>query len=353
MSDATIPDLGPETESLAEYTTEVRKGVSISWYRSPLPPGAMKMLHTKSDVKGAIQTLGFLAIFACTVSLAMYSFSHWPWWVTIAAVFLNGTVGSFGINAVHELGHGTVFKTKWLNVFFCHVSAFFGLINHEMFQSSHIRHHRYTLHPPDDLEVVLPTGVNLPMYLYVTFFNWPYLKWTVLDTIRLAKGKFQGEWELTRYPEGEPELRVPPMRWARCLLIGHALIFIVSMIMGWWLLPLLVSLPNFYGGWLFFACNNTQHIGLQDKVPDFRLCCRTFTLNPFVRFLYWQMNYHIEHHMYAAVPCYNLKRLHALIKDDLAPCPRGIIATWKEIFAILKKQKEDPTYQYQAPIPSR
>jgi len=73
----------------------------------------------------------------------------------------------------------------------------------------------------------------------------------------------------------------------------------------------------FYGGWLFFLCNNTQHIGLQDHVPDFRLCCRTFALHPVTRFHYWQMNYHTEHHMYAAVPCYNLGKLHALIRHDL------------------------------------
>ena len=60
------------------------------------------------------------------------------------------------------------------------------------------------------------------------------------------------------------------------------------------------------------------------EVPDFRLSTRTFYINdpkrsalnplswPFrlVRFWYWHMNFHIEHHMYAAVPCYNLEKLH-------------------------------------------
>ena len=78
-------------------------------------------------------------------------------------------------------------------------------------------------------------------------------------------------------------------------------------------------------------CNNTQHIGLQDDVPDFRLCTRTVILNPFFRFLYWHMNYHIEHHMYAAVPCYRLGKLHATIKNDLPHCPRGLYEAWTEI----------------------
>jgi hypothetical protein len=35
--------------------------------------------------------------------------------------------------------------------------------------------------------------------------------------------------------------------------------------------------------------------------------------------------------------------------SDIAP--RGIIATWREIAAILKKQKEDPSYQCAQPLP--
>ncbi len=141
---------------LKDFTESVRKNVAITWYRTKLPPGAVKSLHAKSDLKGAIQTLGYLAILAGTCGAAWYSFHHWPWWATVSLVFVCGMVAAFLINAVHELGHGTVFHTKWLNSFFCHVFAFFGWINHETFQSSHIRHHRYTLHPPDDLEVVLP-----------------------------------------------------------------------------------------------------------------------------------------------------------------------------------------------------
>ena len=74
-------------------------------------------------------------------------------------------------------------------------------------------------------------------------------------------------------------------------------------------------------------------------------------LNPFLRFLYWHMNYHIEHHMYAAVPCYNLGKLHAAIQRDLPPSPAGVVAAWREIIPILRRQKIDPTYQYIAPLP--
>ncbi len=70
-----------------------------------------------------------------------------------------------------------------------------------------------------------------------------------------------------------------------------------------------------------------------------------------MRFLYWHMNFHIEHHMYAAVPCYHLGRLHRLVRHDLPHCPRGLVETWRQIAAIQKRQKSDPDYQFVAELP--
>jgi len=337
---------------LKEFTEDVRKNVAITWYRTKLTKEQIKEVHQKTDLKGAIQTLGFLAILIGAGVAAWYSFNHWPWWSTVSFVFLYGTVAAFLINAVHELGHGTVFKTRWFNSFFCHLFAFLGWWNHETFQSSHIRHHRYTLHAPDDLEVVLPSGFLFQDVLKWGFFFPQAFRFKFLDTLRIARGDFQGEWELTLYPESDPISRKAPVRWARITLAGHALILVASLATGQWIIPILCCSSGSVGQWLQFLCNNTQHIGLKDNVDDFRLCCRTFTLNPVARFLYWQMNYHIEHHMYAAVPCYNLGKLHKMIQHELPPTPHGLIATWKEIDDAVRRQKTDPTYQYEAPLPT-
>jgi fatty acid desaturase len=323
----------------------------VDWYRTPLDKSDFKSLHERSDVLGWLQTLGYLGALVLTGSAAAYAAGHLPIAVLLLLIFLHGTVFAFQINAVHELGHGTVFKTKSLNAFFVRVFAFLGWINFEMFNTSHARHHRYTLHAPDDLEVVLPLKVLVKHFFLQGFINPRAVLNTLKNTIRIARGQFTGEWELTLFPPGSPE-RQAPINWARTLLAGHALIIAVSIYFHLWMLPLVTTFASFYGGWLFFLCNNTQHIGLQDDVPDFRLCCRTFTLNPLVQFLYWHMNYHTEHHMYAAIPCYNLGRLHRLIKHDLPPCPHGLIATWQEISVIQKIQEKDATYQHVLPLPA-
>lgn len=323
----------------------------ISWYRTPLDSKDFKSLHERSDLRGGAQALGHLGLLAATGAGVLMVAPVWPVWATLLLIFLHGTISSFHINAVHELGHGTVFKTKSLNAFFVRIFSFLGWINFEMFNVSHARHHRYTLHAPDDLEVVLPLKVIVRDFFRQGFVNPIWLFNTVKNTIRIARGQMKGEWELTLFPENGPERRAP-IRWARTLLAGHGLIIAFSLYAHLWLLPVVTTLAPFYGGWLFFLCNNTQHIGLQDDVPDFRLCCRTFTLNPLAEFLYWHMNYHTEHHMYAAVPCYRLGRLHRLIKHDLPPCPHGLIATWREIAEIQAIQKTNPDYQHHAPLPN-
>ena len=55
--------------------------------------------------------------------------------------------------------------------------------------------------------------------------------------------------------------------------------------------------------------------------------------------------------MYAAVPCYNLGKLHSTIKHDLPPIKKGLISTWREIAEILRKQKVDPHYQFEPRLP--
>ncbi len=329
------------------------KGQPVSWYRTKLDRETMNRLNEKSDAKGFAQTLGHLGLMALLAISALYSFGHWHWWVTVIWVFLYGTVASFTINAMHELIHKSVFKTQALNRLFVRIYSFLGWHHFEHFYRSHMRHHQFTLHPPDDLEVVLPVHIMVRDFFLTGFINPKGMYGTLKTTLRLARGKFEGDWENILFPANKPEISAPVIRWARILLIGHALILLVSLYFGWWLLPVLTTLSPLYGSWLFFVCNNTQHIGLQDDVDDFRLCCRTFTVNPVVQFLYWHMNYHIEHHMYAAVPCYNLAALHRAILHDLPDCPAGLVATWQEIFAIQHKQAKDPSYQHVVILPEQ
>jgi fatty acid desaturase len=74
-------------------------------------------------------------------------------------------------------------------------------------------------------------------------------------------------------------------------------------------------------------------------------------MNPISRFIYWNMNYHIEHHMFPMVPYHALPRLHALIKDDLpAPTP-SIWAGYREMWPALRRQLANENYFIKRALP--
>lgn len=323
----------------------------ITWYRSRLDREVLRSLNQRSDWKGMLQTLGHLGLLTLTGTGAFYAAGRLPLPVLLLILFLHGTVHAFLLNGFHELCHNSVFRTKFLNTFFLRIFSFLGPFNYVRFWASHSDHHKYTLHPPDDYEVMLPVKLTFSGFLKSAIVNpWGfYARWKLI--VRLSFGKLEGPEETVMFPKSDMEKRRELFNWARIQLVGHALIVGVSLYFGLWLVPVLITLAPAYGGWLLYLCNTTQHVGLTDNVPDFRLCCRTITLNPLVRFLYWHMNFHIEHHMYAAVPCYNLGKLHKLIKHELPHCPVGLFETWKQIITILKKQKTDPEYQYVPELP--
>jgi fatty acid desaturase len=330
---------------------------TIHWYRTPIPREVLQSLHARSDFKGLLQSGGYFGLLCCTGAATLWSAFAGYWYLTPLLLLLHGTCGHFNINAVHELCHNTVFRSKWLNGFFVRLFGFFGWNDWVWFNASHANHHRYTLHPPRDGEVVLPIkwlsragfwkSIWAPLAPYHHFKN----------TLAKARGKLEGDWTLSLFPEDKPAARQRLMNWNWLVLIGHTLILVGAVAAAvmtkqwaWLLVPHVVSFSTTYGGWLFFLCNNTQHVGLTDKVPDFRLNCRSMKLPWIVSFLYWHMQYHTEHHMYAAVPCYNLRRLHKQIAHDL-PEPKGMIGTWKEIGMILERQEAEPDYQYAHPLP--
>ena len=336
-----------------KYNKPPRK-TRIKWYRCRVTRETLRELNKRSDFLGFAQTLGFLGVLTIAAGAAIYSSRHWPWYITALLVFINGHFWHFLVNGFHELVHDSVFKTRWLNRFFLRILSFLGWYNHHLFWASHTEHHKYTLHAPDDQEVVLPQKIDLKGLWKRAIVNYKYPYTLLKERFRNFTGYINTEnsWTAMLFPESDPERRRAYIRWERILLIGHLLIAGVSLTYGYWIVPLVITFPKMFGSWLQFLCNNAQHVGLQDKVPDFRLCCRTIYLNPLLQFLYWHMNYHTEHHMYAAVPCYKLGRLHRLIKHEMPHCPRGLRETWKQIAAILDRQAREPDYQYIAELPT-
>jgi fatty acid desaturase len=101
---------------------------------------------------------------------------------------------------------------------------------------------------------------------------------------------------------------------------------------------MVIGLPRFYGAWHHVMTGVLQHAGLAENVLDHRLNSRTVYMNPISRFIYWNMNYHVEHHMFPMVPYHRLPVLHEMIKHDLPAPNRSIWQAYKEVIPILRRQ---------------
>ena len=353
---------------IAQYEPmdRVRKNFKVSWYRCPIEREDLQRLTKRSYVRGFFQALGHLALVAATGYLVFRFFFLQQWALFAASLFVHGTfLTFFPMSSVHELAHKTVFKKPWLNKVFLWIYSIPGWFNFYWYNVSHTYHHLYTLHPRGDREVLLPKTPSLNfLYLLQLFtvnifggFESVGMIPTIGGTIRLAvTGKFSssigvgGSWLEDIFTPDLAEERKKAVNFARFLLLFHAAVITVSIVFKLWPLMMIVTFGTFVGNGLRYFIGVPMHTGLRTNVDDFRKCVRTIRLNPFFSFLYWRMNWHTEHHMYAAVPCYHLRELHYTVQDDM-PKPRTLIGAWRELRETWKKQQEDPSYEYDTPVP--
>ena len=149
---------------------DVRKELKVDWYRSRVEPALLRELTRRSDFQGLIQALGHFTVFLLTGAVAFWMWQERIWVGFGVAMFAHGTVATFfNGTAPHELGHGTVFRSKWLNKVFLYLFSLIGWWNPFDYALSHTYHHRYTLHPDGDQEAVLPCEpvIRVPFLLQI------------------------------------------------------------------------------------------------------------------------------------------------------------------------------------------
>ena len=358
-----------EAGSAYRPLAEVRQDLRVKWYRCPIEHRVLRELSRRSDLKGFAQAGGHLALSLATGALTYVLWLQEMWIAFLVALFVHGTVTSFWMGvAGHELDHGTVFKTKWLNKVFLYVFSTVSWFDPFDYAASHTYHHRYTLHPEGDREVLLPIKPTVGKFFLVQLFT---INLFTLRGRTLSKGGFisavmstvlaavgttgstrfaSNEW-LNTLHEDQPHQHRRSIWWSRWQLAFHGTVLVASIATGQWVWILLLTVASFIANWGHYACTMPQHCGLMDETPDFRKSVRSMTMIWPLEFLYWNMNWHLEHHMYAGVPCYNLKRLHRTLAHDM-PKPRTLLSAWREMYEIWDRQQTDPDFQFDTPLPA-
>jgi len=324
----------------------------IEWYRTPLDKAVLKALTKKSNVKGLRKVGSFLLGWLITVGASVFFFLHQLWIPMVVTCYVHSTFLFFFSMAagVHELSHGTMFKTKALNEFFYGLFCWMTWNNPVHFRASHALHHQLTVYTGQDKEVIqVPVKAKLNFWNLVQWFTFDaqqFGQWIGL-AVAHAFGRADADyfgWN-PLFEKGDPR-RSSMVAWARFLLVSHFFLVGVFIYFQLWVLVYLITVGTFFATWYAKFCGAMQHTGLGQDTPDWRLVCHTFTKGPVTKWLYWNMNYHIEHHMYAAVPCYNGAKLHDAVAHDLPPSQTSLWSGLRLLFQIKKRQKSDPSYVY-------
>ena len=306
------------------------------WWTPEISRKELKALMKREDARPLANYILWLVLLAGSGVVAYLTLG--TWWA-IAAFFVYGTIYSSCDPRSHDLGHAATFKTRWLNTFFCDLTLFMTLKEPVMWRWRHARHHTDTVHVGRDPEILVTRPADL-LRIGSDLFFLNNLKGEMGPTLLHAFGRVSAD---ARHYVPESELR--KMFWSARLLVGAIVAVIALCVYLGSAVPLLFLWgPRFYANWLNFFGFLSQHAGLAEDSYDHRLNTRTFLMNPALEFLYANMNYHIEHHLYPLIPYYNLPKLHAAIRDQLPHTYRSLPEVTREVLPILWRQAYDPEY---------
>lgn len=347
---ATILIRPPETldYSLTGLNSEraVELGLAeADWYQSPLPRATMRKFLERRDGPPIRDTLLLLAILGVTgyATVALWG----SWWVVLPYMIYAVFYGTSSDSRWHECSHGTAFKTDWMNNLVYEVASFMVMRESVIWRWSHTRHHSDTIIVGRDPEIQIPRPPDLKG-LALSLINYGGYMTYYPNLIRHACGHMSDA-ERTYVPDTEFG---KIFRNARICVAIYLLVIVSAITLQTWIPIFLFMLPQFFGTWLMIVHNTTQHAGLAENVLDHRLNCRTVYMNPISRFIYWNMNYHVEHHMFPLVPYHRLPELHKAVKGDCPPPYPSIFSAWKEILPTIVKQVKDPTYHVKRTLPA-
>ena len=318
---------------------------NADWYKCAVPRPLMKQLMQRSDARALRDTLLWYALIAAAGVLAWHSLG--TGWAVPAFALYGALYCGPADSRWHEAGHGTAFKTRWMNDALYQLASFQVFRRPTVWRWSHARHHTDTLVVGRDPEIAAHVPTRW-LTLAGGLLAIPHVSAEVPKLLRNVKGQVD-EAEKTFIPESEwPKV----VREARAWAGVYAVLIIVCIVQGSAVPLLFVGLPSLYGGWLYLFFGLTQHAGMPENVTDHRRNSRTVHMNPVLRFLYWNMNYHVEHHMFPMVPYHALPQLHEAVKADTPPAYPSTIAAYAEIIPTLLRQTHDPSYHVVRPLPA-
>ena len=290
----------------------------------------LKSIAARSDRPGLIYLAQWLIAITLTATLVALSLGTiWMW----PAMFVHGVFLAVPTYAMsHETAHGTAFRTRWLNEVVLWVTSLIYMEEPLHRRYTHTNHHTHTWHVGKDSQMPFDTPMGAKGW-FAEITGFALLRFHLLVMLRLAFGNYSDVMRSVT-PEGEFSKMT---RNARIFLLIYASIGVLVAFGIYWPLWFLV-IPRVLGAPVMLLFTLIQHVELQENSPSILDSTRSFRTSWLGRFLYMNMNNHVEHHLYPQVPFHALPKLSEAVKDQVPEPDPGFFQTnWEVMLVVLRR----------------
>jgi len=285
--------------------------------RRVLPPELLAELTRLEPLRSTAAVAQTLLAIALLVGVA---WTHFTWWIVIPAVLLIGTQQHALFVLAHDAAHYRLFETRWLNDLIGRFVGTIGGVSMMSYRVIHRLHHNY-LYSEVDPDIALHGGyprgkaylvkklvkdiLGLTAFkTYAYFFGNPAINAATSvaqrpldDTSEALKAAARRDrWGVVAFHLGAPIV---------VFALGGSPALLKYLVL--WSLPLLTVIQPILR--LRAVC---EHGAVTDLTTPLT-AARTNLAGPLGRLVLFphHVNYHVEHHLFPAVPHYRLPRLHA------------------------------------------
>ena len=302
----------------------------------------LRELTTLSSVRSAASVAQTVIITLVVLGVAL----TWPSvWVLVLAVFIIATQQHAMFVLAHEAAHYRLFPDRRINDIVGRPLAAVAGLSMCAYRVVHRLHHNH-LYDERDPDIALHGGYSRGKSYLLRKLSADLLGFTAWKTYRYFLGSpaANANTGVAQRPldDTSTALRRAAQndRWlVAALQIGMPLI--VGILFGWrglgmylllWVVPAVTVLQPILR--LRAICEH----GAPPNVDSPLQAARTTMAGPLVRFILFphHVNYHIEHHLYPAVPHYHLRRLHQSLAGHgilNGAEIRSFGATWRRVYA--------------------
>ncbi|HVN64576.1 MAG TPA: fatty acid desaturase family protein [Candidatus Binataceae bacterium] len=303
---------GSDTETWTDQDAQRDESSGAESRAMRIRPDDLKEFYAVDTYRSMRPLVETWLLIAATVAVALWSHSVIVW--ILAAIVIGRSQHALAV-MMHEAAHFRLLEDRWWNDFVGQWLCAFP-VNSDVYRyrKVHLRHHKYLL---TDRDPDLSLSRGYPV-------SWEsFRRKLTRDITGLSAMVMRGYVVVDANGRNRPTMQYVKMRMVRQRIPRMALGFaIIAMLfylgLGWayialWMIPLLTVNQV-----ILRVRGVLEHAGVPDAKDGLRNARTIISHNPIIKFLIgpYHVAYHLEHHLFPAVPHYNLPRLHEALKAD-------------------------------------